>query len=173
MAAPRFAPVPPVDVSRVYESPPVVPASWKPDRPGDFVGFQPEGERLGFQGPDQGFALRIASGFRDRLALQPGERADDAIKGCLGVALKRASLFSRAPVVHDLTIAFTIFGFLDPAAPAELVEARRQLFVGLSHLYHYTEGRRIADMVPESTLRMTPQQVTAAYPARWRELAGL
>ena len=28
---------------------------------------------------------------------------DDAIAGCLGVALKRASLFGRAPVIHDLT----------------------------------------------------------------------
>jgi hypothetical protein len=37
---------------------------------------------------------------------------------------------------------------------------------------HYAEARHIVDMVPESTLRMSPQQVAAAYPARWRELVG-
>jgi hypothetical protein len=28
-------------------------------------------------------------------------------------------------------------------------------------------------MVPETTLRMTPAQVTAAYPGRWKELLGV
>ena len=84
MAAPKFAPVSPVDDARVYGSPDIVPGSWTPNRPGDLIGFQPEGARLGFQGPDQGFALKIANGFRDRLRLQPGEHAADAIQGCLG-----------------------------------------------------------------------------------------
>ena len=119
MAAPRFSPVPPTDRSRYYESPDHVPDSWSPDRPGDIEGFQPEGPRLGEQGPDQGFALHIAAQLRPKLQMQPGEHADDAIRGCLGVALRRGSMFSRAPVVHDLTIAFTIWGFYDPAPPAE------------------------------------------------------
>lgn len=173
MAAPKFAPVSPVDEPRSYDSPDVVPAPWMPDRPAEINGFQPEGERLGFQGPDQGFALKIANGFRDRLHLQSGEHAADAIRGCLGVALRRASIFSRAPVVHDLTIAFTVWGFLDPSAPAELVDVRRRMFEGVDNvLHHYAEGREIVDMVPEATLRMTPQQVAAAYPERWRDLVG-
>jgi hypothetical protein len=172
MAAPQFSPTPVVPTARSYESPDVVPAAWTPTRPGDIVGFQPQGEQLGNQGPDQGFAIKIANGFRDRLQLQPGEHADDAIRGCLGIALKRASLFSRAPVVHDLTIAFTIWGFLDADPPAELVAGRGPRFKGVGHAHHYTEARELADMVPEPTLRMTPQQVTAAYPARWRELTG-
>ena len=174
MAAPKFAPVSPIDDSRVYGSPDIVPASWKPDRPGDLVGFQPEGARLGYQGPDQGFAIKIANGFRDRLQLQPGEHVADAIQGCLGIALRRASMFSRAPVVHDLTIAFTIWGFLDSNPPSELKSQRLRLFEGVSNtLHHYDEARALADMVPEATLRMTPAQVTAAYPGRWRELLGL
>jgi hypothetical protein len=173
MAAPKFAPVSPVDEPRSYDSPDVVPAAWMPDRPAEITGFQPEGDRLGFQGPDQGFALKIANGFRDRLQLQPGEHAADAIRGCLGVALRRASIFSRAPVVHDLTIAFTIWGFLDASPPAELVAMRRRMFEGVDNvLHHYAEGREIVDIVPESTLRMTPQQVAAAYPERWRDLVG-
>lgn len=173
MAAPKFAPVSPVDDARSYASPDVVPPSWKPDRPADLTGFQPEGPRLGYQGPDQGFALKIANGFRDRLQLQPGEHAADAIQGCLGIALRRASIFSRAPVVHDLTIAFTIWGLLDSDPPAELRAARARLFEGVSNtLHHYDEARELVDMVPEATLRMTPAQVDAAYPARWKELVG-
>ncbi len=173
MAAPKFAPVSCVDDSRVYESPDVVPGSWKPNRPGDLVGFQPEGARLGYQGPDQGFALKIANGFRPRLKLQPGEHADDAVQGCLGIALRRASMFSRAPVVYDLTIAFTIWGFLDSDPPAESKVLRARLFEGVSNtLHHYDEARELVDMVPEATLRMTPEQVAAAYPERWKELVG-
>ena len=173
MAAPKFAPVSPVDDSRVYGSPDIVPGSWKPNRPGDLVGFQPEGIRLGFQGPDQGFALKIANGFRDRLQLQPGEHAADAIQGCLGIALRRASIFSRAPVVHDLTIAFTLWGLLDSNPPAELKALRARLFEGVSNtLHHYDEARALVDMVPEATLRMSPAQVGAAYPGRWKELLG-
>lgn len=173
MAAPQFSPTPVVDTARSYGSPAVVPDAWSPTRPGDFAGFQPTGEQLGYQGPGQGFALKIANGFKDRLQLAPGEHAGDAIKGCFGVALRRASLFSRAPLVHDLTIAFTIWGFLDPNPPADLLAARRELFSGVSHGYHYTEARSIADMVPEATLQMSPQQVAAAYPADWRTLLGL
>jgi hypothetical protein len=173
MAAPKFAPVSPVDDARTYASPDVVPPSWKPDRPADLIGFQPEGPRLGYQGPDQGFALKIANGFGDRLQLQPGEHSADAVQGCLGIALRRASIFSRAPVIHDLTIAFTIWGFLDSTPPADLLAARARLFEGVSNtLHHYDEARALVDMVPEATLRMTPAQVKAAYPARWKELVG-
>ena len=144
-----------------------------PDRPGEIEGFQPSGERLGYQGPDQGFAIKIANTFRSKVHVSAGESVDDALRGCLGVGLRRASLFSRAPVVHDLTIAFTVWGYLDPNPPADLVALRRTMFEGVSHVaVHYAEARAIADMVPESTLRMSPQQVAAAYPARWRDLVG-
>ena len=173
MAAPQFSPTPVVDTARSYTSPDFVPLAWHPDRPGDLTGFQPAGEQLGYQGPDQGFAIKIANGFRDRLQLQPGEHAADAIKGCLGVALKRASLYSRAPVVHDLTIAFTMWGFLDAAPSAELVAERGRLFAGVGHGSHYTQARAIVDVVPDASLLQTPQQVAAAYATGWRSLVGL
>ena len=173
MAAPQFVPSPPIDESRAYSSPRTTPEAWMPDRKAELVGFQPAGEQLGYQGPDQGFALKIANGFADRLRLQAGEQATDAIRGCLGIGLRRASMFSRAPVVHDLTIAFTIWGFLDANPAAELVAARRERFAGLGHPGHYTETRAIVDMVPAETLRMTPQQVAAAYPGGWQALVGL
>ena len=82
-------------------------------------------------------------------------------------------MFSRAPVVHDLTIAFTIWGLLDADTPADLVATRCRLFEGVANtLHHYDEARALVDMVPEATLRMTPAQVDAAYPGRWKELLG-
>jgi hypothetical protein len=173
MAAPKFTPVSPVDGARGYESPDHVPGAWMPDRPAEIRGFQPEGERLGFQGPDQGFGIKIANTFRSKIHVSNGERVDDALRGCLGIGLRRASMFSRAPVVHDFTVAFTAWGFLDQNPPADLVALRANLFDGLTHIaHHYDEARRLVDMMPESTLKMTPQQVGAAYPERWRELVG-
>jgi hypothetical protein len=144
-----------------------------PDRPGDIVGGQPDGPFLGEQGPDQGYGLRLASHLRPKIQLQPGEHADDVIRGCLGVALRRASLYSRAPVIHDFTVAFTIWGYYDADPPADLVELRRTMFEGLRHVgHHYMEARAVSDFVPAPTLRMTPAQVAAAYPGDWRTLVG-
>ena len=174
MAAPKFTPVVATDSPRAYESPDHVPESWAPDRPGEIVGFQPRGERLGAPGPDQGYAIKIANSLRPRLHVAEREHVDDVIQGCLGVALRRASLFSRAPVVHDLTVAFTVWGFLDEDPPAELVAIRTPLFEGLRHVgHHYAEARRVVDQVPVETLRMTPTQVSDAYPSDWRSLLGL
>ncbi len=172
MSAPKFAPTPVLDVTRVYGSPDVAPASWTNDRPTDIEGFQPAGDHLGYQGPDQGYALLLANRLRSRLQLLGGVSSDDAVRGCLNIALRRASLFSRAPVIHDLTIAFTMWGFFDAHSPDDLVEARAKLFTGVGNVHHYAEGRAIADMVPEATLRMTPTQVTAASPISWRSLTG-
>jgi hypothetical protein len=173
MAAPKFAPVSPTDDARGYESPDHVPGTWKPDRPAEIRGFQPEGGRLGFQGPDQGFAIKIANTFVPKIHVTAGETVNDAVRGCLGIGLRRASMFSRAPVVHDLTIAFTIWGFLDDNPPSELVELRRGLFAGQANVAHaYDASRELVDRVPEATLRMLPEQVAAAYPGRWRELVG-
>jgi hypothetical protein len=77
-------------------------------------------------------------------------------------------------MVHDLTVAFTMWGFLDTNPPDDLRERRAALFAGVADTdHHYTEGRALADMVPEETLRMTPAEVAAAYPSRWRDLVGL
>jgi hypothetical protein len=172
MASPKSAPAGPLE-SQYYRSPDVVPDAWSPDRPGIVDGLQPAGPRLGAQGPDQGFALRIANRITPELRLQAGERIDDAVRGCLGIALRRASLFSRAPMVYDVRLAFTIWGYFDPAPPADLVATRTRLFEGVGNVnHHYAEGRKIADLVPEATLRLTPEQARAASPQRWRELTG-
>ena len=89
------------------------------------------------------------------------------IAGCCAVALKRASLFGRAPVVHDLTAAFTIWGFLDQA-DAELVRLRRPLFEEVANLHHYMELRRIADLVPQAVLRLSHDEIARVAASDWR-----
>ncbi len=173
MAAPEFVPTAAVPAAKAYSSPPQRDGGWKADRPGEVVGAegQPVGPALGSHGPDQGYVWKIARRFEGKLHLEDGEHEADALAGCCSVALRRASLFSRAPVVHDLQLALALFGFTDTKPAADLIEWRRERFAELSHTtQHYFEGRALVGLVPEATLRMTPQQV-AALP--WRERLGL
>ncbi len=123
---------------------------------------------LGNQGPDQGYALRLAQFFVDRLHLGEGESKGDAMAGCLAVAGRRSSLFGRAPVVHDLELAFGIWGYLGDA-PADLMEYRRERFFGAGH--DYWRQREIANQIPEATLRLTPKTAVSRL-GNWRELLG-
>jgi hypothetical protein len=170
VAAPKFAPVPAIGDIRSYRSPAYVPDRWNAQRPGELGGRQPAGAGLGFQGPDQGYALRLASRLRPQLVLSDAERADDAVAGCTSIGLRRASLFGRAPVIHDLRIAFTIWGFLDPAPAAELVARRVPVFEELADPHRHDEVRALVDSIPDSTLRMSQAQVNEIYSVSWRRL---
>ncbi len=167
MAAPKFTPVSPIGSFRDAEGlPPAL--EWTSDRPGEIVGKQPSGGKMGSPGPDQGYAIKLAHGFHGKLSLAAGEHEHDAIVGCLGVAMKRSSLFGRAPVIHDLNVAFNLFGFTS-GANDELVKFRRNLFDACGH--HYELQRAICDAVPESTLRMTPDAVKQAVSSgNWKTL---
>jgi len=172
VAAPEYVPVDRTRPIRAYQSPPRRDGSWLADRPGELTQGQPHGERLGNQGPDQGYVLSLARRFEGKLTLTTGEHERDALAGAVAVALKRASIFGRAPVVHDLTVALTIWGFLGDA-PADLVSLRKPLFEEVAHPHHYAEQRRIADLVPDDVLRKTPAQVTEAHRADWRSLVAV
>ena len=168
MAAPEYVPITrEQQPRRGLGMPPA--RAWLAIRPGELSAEQPEGPALGHQGPDQGYALKLARRFDDRLDLG-GVTHEDAVAGCLGVATRRASLFGRAPVVHDLDIAFCVWGFLGEAPP-ELVALRGPLFQAASH--HYADQRAIVDHVPEATLRLTHLDVARRFPADWRPLLGL
>ena len=143
------------------------------DRPGEVVGGETlSGPGLGNQGPDQGYALKLAQGFSGRLTLASGEREDDALAGCCAVGLRRASLFGRAPVVHDLRLALELFGFLGQA-DSELVAWRRTSFAGAAGHHGYGVKLRLADLVPEETLRSTPAAVAEACSEDWRAPLGV
>lgn len=165
MAAPDYVPNDTAAADRHYVSPPRRPQPWLADRPAELAAGQPTGAGLGVPGPDQGYALRLARRFEGELLLTPGEQAADAIAGCVGVALKRAASFGRAPVASDLEVAFRVFGFLAPAADESLVAWRKELFAGVSHPHHYAEARHLVDLVPEAVLRQSPSEVEAACAA--------
>ena len=170
MAAPEFVPVDRTRHLRTYESPPRRPDPWLATRPGDLTTGQPDGPSLGSPGPDQGYVLVLAHQFEGKLALRTGEHERDALAGGCAVGLRRASLFGRAPIVHDLTVALTIWGFLDLEPAPDLVQVRTKLFEEVHHPHHYGELRRIVDLVTDEGLRMSPQQVAEAHRADWRAL---
>ncbi|MGI9624986.1 MAG: hypothetical protein ACR2PK_19320 [Acidimicrobiales bacterium] len=172
MAAPNYVPARP-DHVKYYESPPRRDDSWRAERPGDIPAGLPEGPGLGNQGPDQGYALKLVKAFESRVHLAEGERWEDAAAGGVLVALKRASLFGRAPVTQDLEIAFSLFGFLDPSPDPELVSARRQGFDRVDNPHHYLERRRIADSVPAELLKSSPSAVASVYSDDWTALIDL
>lgn len=173
MSVPRNFPSK-ADEPKAYVSAPRRAEGWLANRPGEVVGgAQPSGPAVGNQGPDQGYMHKLAKRFEGDLVLAPQEYAADVLEGACAVALRRASLFGRAPVADDLRVALTVFGYLGNAAD-ELVAFRRPLFEELHHLsFHYFTAREIADLVPESTLRMAPAAVAAACAADWRVPLGL
>jgi hypothetical protein len=172
VAAPEYVPQKAMKHVRSYESPPRQPQSWRPDRPGDSdTGFE-RGDRFGAQGPDQGYVYVLARRFEGQLQLAADEREEDALVGCTGVALKRASLFGRAPVVHDMTVALTVWGFLGDAPP-DLIAFRQPLFVEVASPYHYPEQRRVVDLVPDDVLRRTPDEIAEAHRSDWRSLLSV
>jgi hypothetical protein len=147
-----------------------VPGIWTQSRPSEVRGpTRPAGKKRGNPGPDQGFALKLARRFEDRLVLAEGEVAEDAVAGCTAVAMRRCASFGRAPAVYDLAFGFALWGFLG-AAPNDLVAARGPLFRSAAH--HYTAQRAIADCVAEEALRLTPDAV-ASQLGEWRTWLSL
>ncbi len=166
MTQPSFVPIVEADQVRpAYRL--RVPGIWTQSRPSELRGTkQPSGRNLGTPGPDQGFALSLARRFEDRVELVEGESAHDAMAGCTAVAMRRAARFGRAPSIHDLTFAFTLWGFLGDA-PDDLIAERAPLFRSCSH--HYLAQRAIADRVGDDTLRLTPDEVRARL-GDWRSM---
>jgi hypothetical protein len=127
---------------------------WRADRPGDLEAGQPTGHLLGRPGPNVGYALTLAERARDRLSLGPHESADDALAVLGEVAMKRAGLFGRAPVMADIDVATSLLGYKGEVDPA-FVEWRTPAVHGAQH--DYEARRAIVDAVPDAVLRMPPQ----------------
>ncbi|MFN8053182.1 MAG: hypothetical protein U0Q22_17190 [Acidimicrobiales bacterium] len=146
MAAPEFVPVPPT-APRSYVSPRRRPGSWLADRPGDLGGRQPEGSRLGNPGPDQGYVSHLTDTLAGTLTLGAGEHEVDALAVVGAVALKRASLFGRAPVIHDVQAAVVALGLDRPAPTGAAADVRRRALEEAHHPHVYDKVRDIVDTV--------------------------
>lgn len=124
---------------------------------------------MGAPGPDQGYVLKLVPLLRDELRLSEGEHREDVERGCAAVALKRASIYVRAPMIADLKVAYAVWGYTDADAPAELVAERRDRFEGVRlAAHHYPELRAVVDAVPASSLRQTPEAVARRTGEDWR-----
>ena len=171
MAIDPYVTVDPQDAPRARL--PIPPArGWRPARPGDLdpvVGVGCQGILFGTPGPDSGYALTLALRFRDRIKVRGPETVGDAEALAAGLAMRRAALLGRAPIMSDLEVGFTLFGWLgDP--PQELVEWRRFAVAGVEH----DDARRLAliDSVPDDVLRLGAEEVGGRL-AEWRRLVGL
>lgn len=174
MTQPKFAPLTErAEVREAYKLP--VASQWYAHRPADYRP-QPHARHrpnTGTPGPDQGYALLLAERLRERVRLTDLEHEDDVLAGAVAIALRRASMLGRAPVLGDIELALDLFGFLE-GAPEDLVEARERLFAGIAH--DYWQQRDLADLIPESTLRLPLAEVRAAMRAdanAWLVLTGL
>ena len=168
MAAPSRVPTSPT-APKHYASPPRRGDSWRAERPGETIGApHPTGGALGNQGPDQGYAIKLAKAFAGDLILAPGEHAADALDGAVAVGLRRASMFGRAPVRDDIELGLLAYGFLGEA-PAALIELRRALFSEVHHTtIHYFSAREIANRVDGEWLRQPIASARVAVQADWK-----
>jgi hypothetical protein len=100
------------------------------------------------------------------LQLAEGEHGKDAFYGGFLCGSRRAAEFGRAPVIHDMEWAYTLWGYLGDA-PEDLVVWRVPLFRGAAD--EYWVQRQIVDAVRPETLRLTPAQVRERL-ASWKDL---
>jgi hypothetical protein len=160
MTQPSFVPITAADQVRPALSL-SVPGAWTADRPGDLHGpGQPRGRGHGTPGPDQGFALRLARRFEDRLHLGPDEELEDVLLGAALLASRRAGLLGRAPCIYDLDFVMGLFGTTDSDASADVVAARRGLFRSVAH--SYVAQRALVDSVPTDVLVLGADRTSEA-----------
>jgi hypothetical protein len=132
--------------------------SWVANRPGDLPAGWPTGKLLGSPGPNIGYALTLANRVRDQLALAPHEHADDAIAVVAEIAMRRAALFGRAPVMRDVEFGMQILGYRGDADP-DFVTWRMGAMQGAHHDYY--ERRSLVDAIPVDILRLVPSALPA------------
>ena len=161
MGAPEFVPPRPARRTRGYSSPPRRPGSWAADRPGDLAGPQPEGERFGSPGPDQGYALTLANHLRDEFHLGEHEHFEDAAAVVASLASRRAAMFGRAPMAEDVRCALAVWG-LDGAAAPELQRVRAEMFSEVHHPHYSVRLRAAVDVIDPALLAMSLAAVRAA-----------
>jgi hypothetical protein len=167
---PEYVPLQPTSRPRIeWRSPARRRGPWVAERPGDIERRgQPQQAGFGVQGPDQGYALKLMRSLGSELRLEDAEDLRDVEAGCAQVALKRASIYRRAPVIHDVTAAAIIWGFRDRPADDELVAFRRSCFSGAHEPHAYATRQAIGDAVLTSALSHDPGWIATRHHEDWR-----
>ena len=131
---------------------------------------------LGVRGPDQGYALELATMFADRLVLEPGEHAEDVLAGAVAIALRRAAIFGRAPIATDIDLALDLFGYLSrgaaPGFPRPRGVAPGEVRRGGPRLLATARAFRRRPGGDSSSQPAGVSERLEAEPDGWRELAG-
>jgi hypothetical protein len=131
---------------------------WFADRPGDLPAGWPTGKLLGSPGPNVGYALTLANRVRDQFVLASHEHIDDAVAVVAEIAMRRAAMFGRAPVMPDIEIGMQIMGYLG-SAPQDFVDWRVRAVKRAHHNYY--ERRSLVDAIPVDILRLVPSALLA------------
>ncbi|MEZ5169160.1 MAG: hypothetical protein R3A49_00235 [Acidimicrobiia bacterium] len=131
---------------------------WEATRAGDLRAGQPNGPLFGRPGPNVGFAVKLAHRHADQMRLLDHEETEDATSVVAEIAMARASLFGRAPTLHDIRHACVLMGY--DTAPTGNSFGWRLLAVGGAH-HEWALRRRIVSAVPEALLRLDPDEVGA------------
>jgi hypothetical protein len=134
------------------------PRQWFANRPGDIPAGWPTGKLLGSPGPNVGYALTLANRLRDRFVLAPHEGLEDAIAVVAEIAMRRAAIFGRAPVITDVEFGMEIIGYRGDADP-DFVTWRKRAVRGAQHNYY--ERRALVDAIPVDILRLVPSALPA------------
>jgi hypothetical protein len=170
MAAPRYVPSP-KNQRKYYESSKrKLTDRWRSGRPAEQKSASSKNSRFGYQGPDQGYALKIVQYFRENIYLTSDERWSDAAETAVVVGLKRASLFGRAPTRFDLEAGFCLWGFFDSTPAAELVELRIDILANIGTSHNYFQRRLVADCIPADGLKQGLEEILESYTNDWRSL---
>jgi hypothetical protein len=164
-----FVPADPADRPRQQQNLPpgtaLPPARhWHAERPGDLPAESPRGALFGTPGPNVGFAYTLAEVRADQLERTEHEAIHDVVPVIAEVAGRRAALFGRAPVIHDVDAALKLFGY-DGSADPDFSRARELLVHEAGHSYY--RRRAIVEAVPEEVLRKPPGALDAVV-YEWR-----
>jgi hypothetical protein len=142
---------------------------WQADRPGEFDPTASSGRLMGSPGPNIGYAVTLANRAASRVNLADHEHLEDALAVIAAIAMRRASMIGRAPVMPDIDFAIVLLGY-DTPAKADLFEWRREV---VSHAGHeYIVRRGIVDAIPSELLRLSPAELPERVAAFRSALRG-
>ncbi len=140
--------------------------SWTQPRAGKITPTDRSKRRLlGTPGPGQGYALRLIKEKFAKIVLSDGEEHEDVATGLSVIIGKRAASFGRSPISYDVDFFIQLFGF-DGSPDNELLNFRTMFFKGAGH--SYMVQRQLADAIPESTIKLTSDALSAVK--HWRQL---
>lgn len=139
------------------------PQSWITDRPAELSAMTgsavEQGKFLGTPGPDSGYALKLARIAIEKIGAGHTEHTGDMVVVISAVAIKRAALYSRAPVIHDVNFAMRLFGYVGEI-PSDLKSVRHSLIAGAAH--DYFKVRHITETIPVSVLELDLAEVDSS-----------